>query len=147
MRSVVHQGLSLTCCHGPHAVPLQTRRDVISRCGFPEMDKGAVTPPTGPTPWSLCRSAEIIRPPSSSTTTCSLPSASEARGNRSAMQQVDKRICVYTYVCACTHVYVLVAASFCLCHGALRVAPPPRLGTTGRRMKSARRRHPRGICP
>lgn len=91
-------------CHSPHAVPLQTWRGVISRCGFTEVGKGAVTLPIGPTPWSLCGSLQIMHPPSSSAT-CSLPGASEAKGNRSAMQQVDKCICAHTYVCAMyTHV-------------------------------------------
>lgn len=110
--SVVRQGLSYRLWHqfrgshhSPHVISLQTQRDVISRCGFTKVDKGAVTPPTGPTPESLCRSPQIICSPRSSATTCSLPSASEAKGNCSAMQQ-KRQVYMHVHMCVCMYTHV-----------------------------------------
>lgn len=77
----------------------------------------------------------------------SLPRTSEVRGNRSAMKQEDKYVCMYTCVGARTHMCMLVLASFHPSCGAVWIVPPPRLGTMGQRVKCARCWHQRGICP
>lgn len=154
--SVVRQGLSYRLWHqvrgsyhSLHMISLQTQRDVISRYGFTKVDKAAVTPPTGPTPESLCRSPQIICPPSSSVTTCSLPSASEAKGSCSPMQQ-RRQVYMHVHVCMCmyTHVHAYTGILLPKSQGSLHHVAS-QAGHNGMKgeAKPARRQHLCDICP
>jgi len=86
----------------PRAIPLRTRMEVIPRCGFAKMGRGAVTPPEGPAPQTSCRSPQTVHPPSSITQPALSPVPLKL-GETAVPRGTWTSVCACTHVCVCVH--------------------------------------------